>query len=160
MTTDQFLESARRLVSESLGELRESIESLPAEALNWRPTDDTNSIAILVTHAMGATRLWLRLAMGMPLPDRDRDSEFRASTDDATELRRFVEDMARDCIVALASSDNVDWSAMRNTEGRGGDAPPQVPAAYALIHVSEHLRGHVDQISLMRHLWVAAKTRA
>ena len=139
--------------------MRESLESLPAEAVNGRPTSDTNSIAILVTHVLGATRLWLKLAMGMSLPDRDRDSEFLVSTDDASEFRRFVEEMARDCKAALASSDNVDWSAMRDTEGRGGDAAPRVPAAYALIHVTEHLRGHVDQISLMRHLWLAAKPK-
>ncbi len=42
---------------------------------------------------------------------------------------------------------------MRPTHGRGGDAPPEVPAAYALIHATEHLRGHVDQISLIRQLW-------
>lgn len=159
MTTDPILQSARKLISESLEDLRESIQNLPTEALNWRPTPDTNSIAVLVAHTIGATRLWLRMAMGMPLPERDRDSEFKASTDDAIDFQRFFEDMARDCTAALASSDEVEWSAMRNTEGRGGDAPPQVSAAYALIHVTEHLRGHVDQVSLMRHLWLAANPR-
>jgi hypothetical protein len=26
-------------------------------------------------------------------------------------------------------------------------------AAYALMHAVEHLRGHVDQASLVRHVW-------
>jgi uncharacterized damage-inducible protein DinB len=154
MTTDHILESARALVSESLDDLRESIEGLPVDALNWRPTSDTNSIAAIVTHAMGAARVWFQMAMGLPLAERDLDAEFRASANDATTFGRFVADMSRDCLAALTSSDAVDWSALRNTEGRGGGAPPQVLAAYALIHATEHLRGHVDQVSLMRQLWV------
>src|SRR5262245_53314101 len=102
---------------------------------------------------MGATRLWLRIAMGLTLPERDRDSAFRATFGDAPERLRFIDAMSRDCQAALDSTDSVNWSAIRDTAGRGGDAPPQVAAAYAVIHATEHLRGHVDQVSLMRQLW-------
>ena len=156
--TDHVLESARHLVGGSLKELRASVDGLPAEALNWRPTPETNSIAMLIAHTMGATRLWLRMAMGLPLPERDRDAEFRATFGDSLALLRFVDEMSRECTEALDSADSVDWSAMRETAGRGGDAPPQVAAAYALIHVTEHLRGHVDQVSLMRQLWSGRQT--
>ena len=151
--TDPVLESARELVDEALVELRSSIEGLPVEALNWRPADETNSLAVLATHTMYATRLWLSLAMGAPLPDRDRDSEFRASAAEAASLLRLVDELSEDCRALLRSRDEVDWAAMRETLGRGGDAPPEVTAAYALIHPTEHLRGHVDQMALMRHLW-------
>ncbi len=124
------------------------------EALNWRPADDyTNSIAVLAIHSLTSTRLWLSLAMGAPLPYRDRDSEFRASADDAASLLRLVDELSEDCRAVLRSTDEVDWAAIRETRGRGGDAPPEVTAAYALIHPTEHLRGHVDQMALMRHLW-------
>jgi uncharacterized damage-inducible protein DinB len=153
--TDEVLESARRLVGESLDELNTAIEGLSAEALNWRPAPDTNSIATMATHALGASRLWLRLAMGLSLPERIRDAEFRAVAEDAKEFRAFAQRMSRDCLDALQSSREIDWSAMRETQGRGGDAPAEVTAAYALIHATEHLRGHVDQVSLMRGLWEA-----
>ncbi len=152
--TVPVLESARELVDEALVELRSSIEGLPVEALNWRPVDeDTNSLAVLATHTLYATHLWLSLAMGAPLPDRDPDSEFRASSDDAASLLRLVDELSEDCRALLRSTDEVDWAAIRETRGRGGDAPPEVTAAYALIHPTEHLRGHVDQMALMRHLW-------
>src|SRR3972149_5876855 len=78
MPTAPVLASARYLVGESRKELRSSIEGLPVEALNWRPAGDaTNSLAVLATHTVYATRLWLSMAMGGPLPERDRDSEFR-----------------------------------------------------------------------------------
>jgi uncharacterized damage-inducible protein DinB len=153
--TDHVLESARELVGDSLEELNASIEGLPIEALNWRPTDDANSVAVIATHALGASRVWLRMAMGLPLPERDLDAEFRASAPDADEFGRFVQRMSDDCIEALQSADEVDWASMRQTQDRGGDAPPEVAAAYALIHATEHLRGHVDQVALMRQLWDA-----
>ena len=156
MPTDPVLASARDLVGESLKERRSLIEGLPVEALNWRPAGDaTNSIAVLATHSVYATRLWLSMAMGAPLPERDRDSEFRASVDDSAALPRLVDELARDCLAVLRPSEEVDWAAMRKTAGRGGDAPPEVAAAYALLHATEHLRGHVDQAGLTRRLWEA-----
>lgn len=97
----------------------------------------------MVTHTLGATRLWVRMALGLPLPERDRDAEFRATFRDPAALMRFVDEMSEDCTSALRSSESIDWSEMRETAGQGGDAPPQVAAAYALVHVTEHLRGHV-----------------
>ena len=154
MPTDPVLASARYLVGESLKELRSSIEGLPVEALNWRPAGDaTNSIAVLATHTVYATRLWLSMAMGAPLPERDRDSEFRASVDNSPALLRPVDELSKDCLAVLRSAEEVDWTAMRKTHGRGGDASPEVTAAFALVHATEHLRGHVDQMALTRQLW-------
>lgn len=153
--TDHVLEAARKLVGDSLAELRASVDGLPVEALNWQPTSDINSITVLVAHTLGATRLWLKMAVGQPLPERDRDAEFRALADDAAGFVATFDEIAGECMAALNSVESVDWSTMRETHGRGGDAPPEVPAAYALIHVTEHLRGHVDQVSLMRQLWEA-----
>jgi hypothetical protein len=93
------------------------------------------------------------MAMGLPLPERDRDAEFRATFSDPADMLRFVDSMSRESVAALDATEAVDWSEMRDTGGRGGDAPPQVAAAYALIHVTEHLRGHVDELSLMRRMW-------
>jgi uncharacterized damage-inducible protein DinB len=153
--TDHILEAARHLVGESLAEMEAAIQGLPVEALNWRPAAGTNSIAAIATHTVLATRLWLRMAMGMSLPERYRDAEFRAQPSDGDEFRQFVQRMSDDCLEALQSAEEVNWSASRETQGRGGDAPPEVAAAYALIHATEHLRGHVDQVALMRQLWEA-----
>jgi hypothetical protein len=158
--TDAVLDTGRQLVIEALGELRSTIEGLPIEALNWRPAgEETNSIAVLATHTLHSTRLWLSVAMGSSLPDRDRDSEFRVSADDAGALLRLVDDFSEDCKAVLWSAEDVDWSAMRQVLRRGGDAAPEVTAAYALLHASEHLRGHVDQIGLTRWMWKAQLAR-
>jgi hypothetical protein len=155
VTSDPVLESARKLVAESLHELTASVNGLTVGALNWRPAEGANSIAVTVTHALGATRLWLHIAMGLPLPDRDRDAEFHAVAQSAEGFAEFVMGMANNCLEALEAEPPADWAAARQTLGRGGDAPPAVTAAYALVHATEHLRGHVDQVTMLRTLWEA-----
>lgn len=154
--TDAFLPSIRFVVSEDLKDLRAGVEGLPGEALDWKPAgDDTNSIAVLVTHVLHSTRSWLSVALGAPLPDRDRDSEFRAKSDDAKALLDFMADFSAQIVGIIDSAKDVDWTTPRKTHARPGDAPETVPAAWALLHAIEHLREHIAHVGLTRQLWEA-----
>jgi uncharacterized damage-inducible protein DinB len=140
-------------VQESLDELRSALQGMTETDLHARPGGvAANSIAILVTHTMHATRMWLSIATGALLPERDRQGEFQVAAGTPQELQSFVDDFAAQCLDLLNSQGTIDWSAARETGGRGGDAPETVSAAYALMHAVEHLRGHVDQVSLVRDL--------
>src|SRR5437762_13656446 len=78
---DPTITAAREIIEESIEGIRGAIAGLPADALNWRPAGEgTNPIAVLAVHAMHSTRSWLAVATGGPLPDRDRDAEFRRSS--------------------------------------------------------------------------------
>lgn len=152
MTVDPFLEGARRLVDGAVASIRESVSGLDAEALNRRPAGpDTNSIAVLATHAMHATRLWLAVAVGESLPDRHRAAEFEAMATDADALLGIVDGLAADCDALLAANGPVDWSAARwfpRDDGSGFE----VTAAFALLHAVEHLAAHAADASLARHV--------
>ncbi len=163
--TDSITLSARFVLKESLGELRAAVEGVPAEALNWRPAgEETNSIAVLATHVLHSTRSWLAIAVGAPLPERDRPSEFLVTEDDPLALLRLVDEMSAQCTVLLRDAEDVDWSATRKTHARpakkadDGSWQPgveEVPAAYAILHALEHLGQHVAHCSLTRQLWEA-----
>ncbi len=168
--TDSITLSSRFVLKESLAELRAAVEGVPAEALNWKPGgEETNSIAVLATHVMGSTRSWLAIAVGAPLPERDRPSEFLVTEDDPGALLRLVDEMSAQCTVLLRDAEDVDWSATRGTHarpakkaqtGKPGDGSWQpgqeeVPAAYAILHALEHLGQHVAHCSLTRQLWEA-----
>ncbi|HUF54529.1 MAG TPA: DinB family protein [Dehalococcoidia bacterium] len=151
---DAITPSASYVLKQSLEELRAAIEGVPAEALNWKPGgDETNSIAVLATHVMHSTRSWLSVAVGAELPERDRASEFRVTEDDPGALLRLVDEMSEECRGRLRDAGEVDWSAVRKTHARPGDAPETVPAAFALLHALEHLGQHVAHCSLTRQLW-------
>jgi len=154
--TDTLLTSARFVVQQDLADLLAAVDGLPGEALDWKPAGaDTNSIAVLVTHVLHSTRSWLSVAVGAPLPDRDRDSEFTVKSDDAKALAYFMHDFSRQIMALLDGAGEVDWSATRQTHARPGNAPQQVPASWAVLHAIEHLREHVAHVGLTRQLWEA-----
>jgi uncharacterized damage-inducible protein DinB len=154
---DPIIVGARENLATALGDMRPAIEGASPYALNWQPAGDgTNSIAVLAVHVMNSTRMWLSVATGAPLPDRDRDSEFFVTTKDAASLLAFVDSFARDCDALLTSAGQVDWTAMRQTHPRPRPgASEMVTGAYALVHALGHLREHVGQMMLTRQLWDA-----
>jgi uncharacterized damage-inducible protein DinB len=150
-----MITAARENLTTALDDLRPAIEGAPAEAVNWRPGgDDTNSMAVLGVHVMNSTRMWLSVATGAPLPDRDRDSEFVATVPDAAALLAIINRFAGDCHRLLEGATAVDWSALRQTQPRPRPgASEEVTAAFALVHAFGHLREHLGQMMLTRQLW-------
>src|SRR5438128_10833921 len=99
---DPILIAARHILDTTVGDMRGSIDGASSDALNWRPAgDDTNSIAVLAVHSMTSTRSWFSVAVGAPLPERDRPAEFRATASGAEDLIGFIEAMERDCATLL-----------------------------------------------------------
>jgi len=153
---DPLIAAARYIYNECVTDLKTNVGALPAEALNWKPAgDDTNSVLVLATHVMNSTRSWLSIAVGAPPPERDRDSEFRVSGGTPAEVAAFIDDLGAQCLSLLADQDSVDWSTLRQTHARPGQAPDRVPASFALIHAIEHLREHCAHVGLTRQLWEA-----
>lgn len=150
--TDPTIAAASELLADSLDAMREVIAGAGADALalDWRPAQDTNSIAVLAVHSMHSTRTWLSVAVGAPLPERDRPSEFLATAQGVGDLLVFFDAMAADCRALLDTSDAFDAGAIRRT-GRDGDET--CTGAYALLHALEHLREHVAHAQLTRQMW-------
>ena len=161
MAADPLIAAARENLATALGDLRPAIDGATADALNWRPAgDDTNSIAVLAVHVMNSTRMWVSVATGATLPDRDRASEFVATTPSAAELQTMVDRLGADCAALLDKAGEVDWSALRQTHPRPRPgASEEVTGAFALVHAFGHLREHVGQMLLTRQLW-DERTRA
>ena len=146
---DPLIEAARELFDEEFGGMRDAIEGLSAEALAWRPpAEDSNPITVLAVHSMHSTRWWLTIARGMPLPDRDRPSEFVAETGSDAELLEFFDRMVAESRERLDPAEPFDAGAIRSVP----DDDP-VSSAWALLHALEHLREHVSQAQLTRQLW-------
>ena len=156
--TDPFIEAADEILTAVLGDVRAAISGLSEEALNWRPAgEETNSIAVLTTHAMHSTRSWVAIAVGAQLPDRDRPSEFLARAD-AAALLALVDSFGSECQSLLGEARDVDWSAPRKTHPRmRTGAPEEQTSAWAIMHALEHLREHSGQMSLTRQLWEARR---
>src|SRR5689334_6835008 len=117
--TDAIIESAHEVFTAAIDDMRSCIEGASPQALNWRPAaEDTNSIAVLAVHSMTSTRSWFAVAVGAPLPERDRASEFRATSSGPEDLIAFLDAMACECTRLLDEASDVDWSAQRKTHAR------------------------------------------
>ena len=154
--TDPITSSARHVLKESLAELRAAVEGVSAEGLNWKPVDkETNSMAVLASHALHSTRSWLTVAVvGTERSEQDRSSEFLATEDDPGALLRIVDEMSADCRALLRDAGEVDWSVARKIRALSWEpGVEEVPAAYAILHSLEHLGQHLAHCSLTRQLW-------
>jgi Protein of unknown function (DUF664) len=150
---DPTIEAARDILGDSLGELHHAVDGCSVEMLNRRPVDDeTNPLAVLVTHALHSTRSWLSLATGAPLPDRDRDAEFLVVVDDADAFRSWLDAMSDECRALLDGDVAFDPAAVGEAPWRAYRPDEPVTAAWALLHALEHLREHVGHAQLTRQL--------
>lgn len=152
-----MLASAAYVLKDDLQEIRSAVEGLPDEALNWKPAgEDTNSVAVLVTHVLHSTRSWTSIAVAAPLPDRDRDSEFRVTADRTADLLALIDDFSSQILALINDAGDVDWAANRRAHIRPDPSlPGYVPASYALLHAIEHFGQHVAHVALTRQLWDA-----
>lgn len=150
MADDPTIVGIREALGESFDEIRRGIAGLSVPQLNAAPAgEDTNPIAVIVTHALGATLSWLSLAMGAPLPPRDRPAEFRAVADEGFAAR--TDDMIARCLAVL---DGAVWDPTRTgTPSWSPDlaAEPKT-APYAVAHALAHLGEHVGHLQLTRQL--------
>jgi hypothetical protein len=145
---DVTVEAIREVLEESLGELRKGVAGLDIEQLNARPAGgDTNSVAVIVTHALGSTRSWLSLAMGAPMPDRDRPAEFRAVADDS--FPAWTDARIGECVALL---DDATWDPARIGTTSWTRPPETRTAAYAASHALAHLGEHVGHLHMTLEL--------
>jgi len=145
---DATIDGLRDVLEESLGELRKGVAGRSPEQLNARPAGgDTNSIAVIVTHALGSTRSWLSLATGAPMPHRDRPAEFRALADE--EFAVWTEDGIASCLALL---DGATWDPARVGTATWTQPQETHTAAYAAAHALSHLGEHVGHLHMTLEL--------
>lgn len=143
-----FFEDFVTLLEKRHHNILEAIEGLPAEALDWIPGADMNSISVLITHLTGAERYWIGDVAAQESSHRDRDAEFRVHDVGLDFLEKRMTDNIEYARTTLKNFTLDDLHATRKT--RDDDT---VTVAWALLHAMEHTTLHLGQIQLTRQLW-------
>lgn len=127
-----------------------TFEDLPAEALDWVPGADMNSLCALVVHTTGSARFWIGdVALGES-SNRDRDAEFAAKGLSIAELKaRFgaVEAYTRGACERLTFA---DFATVRQLPRDRRET-----VGWALLHALEHTGIHLGHAQITRQLWLA-----
>ena len=132
------------LASEYPTKLRAAVEALPADAIWWRPNDESNSAGNLLLHLNGNVRQWIIGGVGQAPGSRNRAGEFAAK--DGPPASVLLADLER----TLAEVDGVlgaltpdDLLRRRTIQGQ------DLTVLEAILHVVEHFSHHLGQILLI-----------
>jgi uncharacterized damage-inducible protein DinB len=133
--------------------VKQTLDGLPIEALDWVPGPEMNSLCVLVMHLAGAERYWIGDVAGEDPSGRVREDEFRAAGLDGGELVRRLDDVlahSRGVLETLSAAD-LDAAHVSPRDGR------TFTVAWALWHALEHTALHLGHAQIMRQLWDAAR---
>jgi uncharacterized damage-inducible protein DinB len=140
------------------GQVRALIADLPAEALNWRLTENveahaTNSLAVLAAHVAGAEHFWVAEVIGDRPRTRDRDAEFKLEVADAAELIRRLEVTGVETREVFAALTEADLDSAREVEGR------TAAVRWGILHVIDHTALHLGHMQITYQLWNAGTSK-
>ena len=139
-------ESMRQILHTQHDGWRDLVRGLDANALNWKPGDETNSIAVLLSHALDAERFCLATSVDAEI-DRDREAKFRTSVTSADELLALVDQIERegDGYLDALTANHLGQEIVRTTRSHTG--------SWWLLHAAEHSCEHLGQAALTKQMW-------
>lgn len=145
-----FREGLKTALAEQHQDMRQVIEGLDAEALNWAPGPETNSIAVLIAHSLGAEHSLITTALADPV-DRDREAEFQTEASDAGELAGLIDrvDGIVPGLIDRLTAEDLEAERSRPNDRLGRTKP----GIWWLLHAAEHNREHMGQMFLTRQLY-------
>lgn len=126
-----------------------AVADLPAEAMDWKPGPEMNSIAVILAHTTGAWRYWAGDVAGDKPSGRVRAEEFETFNVDAAEMLGRLNtalETTRQVLgeLELSRLGEVRTAGMFNEERTRG---------WALFHALEHTALHAGHIQMTRQLW-------
>lgn len=140
-----FIDRSRAyLTDEYRIKLRRTIDSLPPDALWWRPNEQSNSVGNLLLHLEGNVRQWIVAGVGGATDIRNRASEFAAREGSTKEellahIERALDEA--DAVLAELSPDRL--ADRLEIQAR------KITVLDAVYQVVQHFALHLGQIILV-----------
>jgi uncharacterized damage-inducible protein DinB len=143
---DQFFADYLERLEDLRRRLHKAVRDLPAEAMDWSPGLEMNSVTVLLAHIIGLLHEGMDIALGDP-PSRVRVQEFQTRGEMGAEMLRRLDaviDYARGALPRLGLED-------LEKERKDEDGP--VTCGWALLHALEHAYLHVGHLQLTCQMW-------
>jgi uncharacterized damage-inducible protein DinB len=143
-------EAARQVIHDQHEMMRQAIKGLDADALNWDPGDETNSIAQMLAHALESERFLITSALDREMA-RDREAAFHLENASADDLLTLIDRTEREVDGLLAEL--TDQVLARDVSRTTSTGTRSRPGAGWLMQAIAHVREHVGQASLTRQFY-------
>ncbi|UCH59857.1 MAG: DinB family protein [Anaerolineales bacterium] len=152
---DTFFQEIISRLEKLHDEIREAVNGLPQEALDWVPGSEMNSIGILLAHVAGSEKYWLGEVIAGSGSERDRAAEFETIGVPVDKLLTRLDDSLQYCREVLANFGIDDLHATRISPRDGR----QVTLGWSLAHGLEHIAQHCGHIQVTRQFWALQTNR-
>lgn len=137
------------IMNDQFDTLRSILDGLDDDAVNWAPGPETNSIAVLYTHLLGAENS-MTATVASESFERDRDAEFRV-TEGVASLTKLVNDTEARVMPRI---DKLTLEALAAKHAPAGDRLGRNHlGSWWIFHAVEHSREHIGQALLTRQLY-------
>ena len=146
----QFFADYLQLLEILQHRLHRDVGDLPAEAMDWSPGPEMNSVAVLLAHITGVVQEGMDIALSAR-PRRVRAQEFQTrGVSRAAMLRRLdaVIEYARGTLPRLCLTD-------LDSERQDEDGP--VTCGLVLLHALEHAYLRLGHLQITCQLWRQSK---
>ncbi len=143
---DQFFADYLERLEDLQHRLHKEVRDLPAEAMDWSPGPEMNSVAVLLAHIAGLLHEGIDIALGEP-PSRVRRQEFQTRGVLSAEMLRRLDaviDYARSALPRLSLED-------LGKERKDEDGI--ITSGWALLHALEHAYLHLGHLQLTCQMW-------
>ena len=146
---DQFYRDCLDRFSVLHNEIKKSIHGLSIEALDWVPSEEANSISVLVTHLAAAEGFWaVDAALGLASA-RVRAEEFLVKELSEKDLISKLDSTFEEITSAYQDLELVELSVMRQSENRD----TEFTSGWAILHALEHTALHLGHLQLTAQWW-------
>ncbi len=136
------------LFHDLFSQVKDNLEPLPADALDWVPGPEMNSVSVIITHLTGAARFLIGDVIMQEPSNRDRDAEFTVKGVSKESLLRRLDDTEQYIKAAFEKLTLQELDTDRSHPRRG-----QVKMAWALLHALDHVATHVGHLQMTAQLW-------
>ncbi len=126
--------------------LHQDVRVLPAEAMDWSPGPQMNSVAVLLAHITGVLHEGIDIALDAP-PGRVRAQEFQTRDVLSAEILRRLDAVIDYACGALPRLGLEDLDKERKDE----DAT--ITCGWALLHALEHAYLHLGHVQVTCQMW-------
>lgn len=143
---DQFFADYLEHLEDLRHRLHKEVRGLPAEAMDWSPGPEMNSVAVLSAHIAGLLREGIDIALNDP-PNRVRKQEFETRGVLSAEMLRRLDaviDYARGALPHLGLGD---------LDKERKDEDGTITCGWALLHALEHSYLHLGHVQLTCQMW-------
>jgi uncharacterized damage-inducible protein DinB len=130
-------------------EIEKALDLLPAEALDWKPGPEMNSVSVLVVHLTGGERFWIGDIVMDDSSNRNRGAEFHVAGLGIDVLIKHLTETEAYIKAAFDTLILKDLETRRPTPPYGRE----VTVAWACLHALEHTALHLGHIQLTVQLW-------